>query len=279
MTKAGEFLKNDIVMKKSRIWELDLIRGFLLILVTWDHIGIFGYCWNIIGASNAFGIWLREFMFKYLASGLRYGFEPVLIFTLVFLSGINCTFSRSHTKRAIEMLYFDIGFIFLHNMGTYVFPDTLMGETVFNILTIFAICFSIWAIIDYFKVDDIYLLIFGVCLTAIGLYFYILQRTDLSDFGALPDWMRNLFWLIYNDDAYIYSYNNFEPLLPGLGFFLLGGVYGRNIYRQKTSLLNKPCPKILKPTVWIGKHSLMVFIFGAPILVFIMWIMSLIKIL
>lgn len=273
-------LENNIVLKKQRIWELDLIRGLLLILVTWDHIGIFGYCWNIIGASNAFGVWLRDFMFKYLASGLRFGFEPVLIWTLVLLSGINCTFSRNHTRRAIKMLTLDLVFIIGYTIIKPYFPDILMGETIFNILTIFSISFVVWVFIEKFNVKSEYLVIFGIILILYGLYYYLRFRTTLIGeqltLSKANEW---LYFLVYNTNAYTISYNNFEPLLPALGFFLLGGAYGRKFFARRESLVSNKVPKGLKPVLWIGKHSLSVFILGAPILVVFMWLLSLIKVL
>jgi len=94
--------------------------------------------------------------------------------------------------------------------------------------------------------------------------------------SAQNEW---LFFLIYNTNAYTISFNNFEPLLPSLGFFLLGGAYGRAFYSRRTSLFDCNNPKVLKPVLWIGRHSLSVFILGAPILVVFMWILSLLKIL
>lgn len=279
MFQVNDFLENDIRKKSSRIWELDLIRGIILILVTWDHIGIFGYCWNIIGASNAFGIWLRDFMFKYLASGIRWGFEPVLIWMLVLLSGINCTFSRNHTRRAAEMLALDLLIIVGHTILKQFYFE-IKGETLFNILTIFSICFTLWVAVDYFKIKNKYLIQVALVLFAGGLYYYLRYRTNLiGEQLTLPENLRGMFFLVYNTNAYEISYNNFEPLLPSLGFFLLGGVFGRKFYKNRSSLVNSKCPKFLKPVIWTGRHSLTVFLLGAPVLVFFMWILSLIKVL
>ncbi|MDD4839700.1 MAG: heparan-alpha-glucosaminide N-acetyltransferase domain-containing protein [Clostridia bacterium] len=279
-TNQGQMLENNIVLKKKRIWELDFIRGILLILVTWDHIGIFGYCWGIIGTSNVFSIWLKDVMFAYLASPLRWGFEPILIWMLILLSGINCTFSRNHTSRAAQMLLLDLVFICGYEIAKVIAPQIVTGYTVFNILTIFSLSFIVWVFVDKFKIKTEYLFVVGLTFVIFGLYYYLQYRTTYL--GEPLVFSRNSQWLfftVYNQNAYVISSNNFEPLFPSLGFFLLGGVFGRSFYNRRSSLTGRSAPKFLKPTLWIGKHSLSVFLCAAPILVFFMWILTLLRIL
>lgn len=285
MFKVNDLLENNITVKRKRIWELDFVRGIILILVTFDHVGIFGYYWPtveapFIGASNVFGMWLRDFMYRYLDSSIRWAVEPTIIWMLVMLSGVNCTFSRNHSRRAAEMLALDIAIITLHSVVKIYAPDTLKGETLFNILTIFALSFTLWYFIDKFKVKNIYLIEAGLLLIAAGMYYYILHRTTLigPQLTLAKEW-DFLFFLVYNTNAYEISFNNFEPLLPSLGFFLLGGVFGRKFYANRTSLFNIERPRFLRPVIWIGRHSLSIFLFGAFIVVAFMWFLSFIKIL
>ena len=59
------------------------------------------------------------------------------------------------------------------------------------------------------------------------------------------------------------SPNNFEPLFPHLGWFILGGIMGKYIYKNKQTLTKNEEPyKVFRPIAYVGKHSLVVYIVG-----------------
>jgi uncharacterized membrane protein len=70
--------------------------------------------------------------------------------------------------------------------------------------------------------------------------------------------------------------SDYFPLLPNLGYFLLGGVLGRSLYRKKESLLprvNARTP-VLRFLCWCGQKSLWIYLLHQPVLVGIigLWI-------
>ena len=67
---------------------------------------------------------------------------------------------------------------------------------------------------------------------------------------------------------------DYFPLLPHLGFFLLGAFMGKTLYRQKQTLLPNVNPDLL-PLRFLrlcGKHSLWIYLLHQPILSGIFWL-------
>ena len=65
-----------------------------------------------------------------------------------------------------------------------------------------------------------------------------------------------------------FSSGDYFPLLPNLGYFLLGTVLGRTLYKKKESLLpginaNGPGLRFL---CWCGQQSLWIYLLHQPIL-------------
>jgi hypothetical protein len=46
-----------------RVWELDFLRGILIIVVTFDHVLLFGYYWNFLHFYGAVGEFFRDKVF------------------------------------------------------------------------------------------------------------------------------------------------------------------------------------------------------------------------
>ena len=61
---------------------------------------------------------------------------------------------------------------------------------------------------------------------------------------------------------------DYFPLLPNLGFFLLGAVLGRTVYRKKETLLPYVSEKnILRRSLcFVGKQSLWIYLLHQPVL-------------
>lgn len=263
-----DFFTYNPVGRRKRIWELDLIRGIILFFVTLDHVCLFAYYWKIIQYKTAFGQVLENFSVFYLESYFRKFVEPIGLWLLCFMSGISCQFSRSSIRRMTKFwiitALFMGGYAGLH----FVFPDILTGTFIFNIVPILTISMTLWYVIDYFNVPMPVRGGIAALLCGVGLVFFAIFKLD----GLFID---NKFFAImfYNENGYILSPNNFEPLLPHLGFFFLGGLFGRYVYKDKTTKLPWPDPpKALTPIMLLGKHSLKAFLFLPPIIIAIVWV-------
>lgn len=65
-----------------------------------------------------------------------------------------------------------------------------------------------------------------------------------------------------------FSTSDYFPLLPNLGYFLLGAFLGRTLYRKKESLLPNVNPNnpILHFLCFCGKQSLLIYLVHQPVL-------------
>ena len=64
-----------------------------------------------------------------------------------------------------------------------------------------------------------------------------------------------------------YSSADYFPLLPYLGFFLLGAVLGRLLYAKKKSLLPQwETTWVFRALRWCGRHSLILYLLHQPLL-------------
>ena len=66
---------------------------------------------------------------------------------------------------------------------------------------------------------------------------------------------------------------DYFPLLPNLGFFLVGAVAGRKLYREKQSLFSNVPPR--RFLCFCGRHSLIIYLLHQPILCGVLWLVSL----
>ena len=65
---------------------------------------------------------------------------------------------------------------------------------------------------------------------------------------------------------------DFFPLLPNVGWFLLGAVLGRVLYKEKKTLFPKvPAEAFpIRFLSWCGRQSLFIYLLHQPVLTFIM---------
>lgn len=268
--KLKNFFIYNVPGKSPRIWELDLIRGIIMVVVTFDHVCRFSYYWGIIEFQTAFGKALESVAVGYLNSYFCNHAYPYALWLLCFMSGISCQFSRNSVSRLIRFwalaVVFMGGYLALH----FIMPDLITGYVIFNIIAVLAISISFWHILDKLKIPDLYRIIIGSLIVVAGVTLFYYNR--FHDGGIF---VENKFFalLIYNINGYQVSPNNFEPLIPHMGFFILGGVFGKHFYRDKTTRLKrKTPPKWLSPIMLFGKHSLAMYLFMPIICISALWL-------
>lgn len=165
----------------------------------------------------------------------------------------------------------------MHKIGTLVVPSFLSGLLIFNILAVLTICMFIWIPIVKFRVPKPIILAIGVVLIVIGLYF-LARMLKLDAYYVLPDNLKVFALLIYSQQGLNWSNNNFEPLLPALGFFLVGGVLGGIIYKDKRSLFAHLPNRFIKPVIVLGKYSIYAYLFAPVVIIGFLYILNLLKI-
>ena len=219
-------------MKQARIWELDALRGLCILGMVAVHL-VFDLQ---IPTGKAFAFvqnWGGVLFF--LLSGLcaTLGSRPVRRGAMVLGAGLICT-AVTLAGRALGML-----------------PDYMVIR--FGVLHCLGACMLLWPV---FRKLPVWLLAaLGTGFGVLGIYLTQCVMVEFSGFAWLG--------LLYPS----YSSADYFPLLPYLGFFLLGAVLGRLLYAKKKSLLPQwETIWVFRALRWCGRHSLILYLLHQPLL-------------
>jgi len=243
--------------RNPRAWELDVMRGVILLAVTLDHCLYYGGKEELIPAYTVVGFWFKHLSEVYCSSAVRRGMQPFGLWFIAFLSGMNSSFTRSKFHRVFKFWILCVLFMGGYALLHILWSDLVTASFVFNIIAVLTICFTFWWVLDIIKCPYWLRGYLGALLIVAGItYYYKYYVLDSA-------WVENklLALLVYNQHGRDMSPQNFEPLLPHLGFFLVGGVLGKYLYPdRKTKCKKLYPPKMLTPVLLIGKHSLAAYL-------------------
>ena len=224
---------------KNRIWELDVFRGICIIGVVFVHLMYdLSTLYNIID-------WQYPVWFAFIK---RWG---GILFIL--LSGTCATLGRRSVRRGLVV--FGCGMVIsavTYGMYRYGFHKSII--IYFGVLHCLGTCMILWWIFKRFP--GWLLAVLGVAMVVAGFYLdtiYPAANLWLMPLGILPP---------------TFSTSDYFPLLPNLGWFLLGAVMGRIVYRKKQTLLPMVNPKnpIVRFFSFLGRHSLWIYLIHQPLI-------------
>lgn len=234
--------------EQKRIWEIDAIRGFLILCVIVSHTLFFG--------ANILGLFRIPPLIGYV---MQYGGA-----LFVLLSGLSCTLGTRSFRRGL--IVFAAGMIL--TAGSYI--GVLLGwlgedmVVRFGVLHLLGFAMMLAPILK--KLPNWTLLILGLALTAVG-YWLDGQPPLVKTPLLFPLGLR------YPG----FSSGDYFPIAPHLGWFCLGIVLGRVLYPAKRSLLPGPWESRLPVRFfcWCGRNSLYIFVLHLPLVGGIMMALSL----
>ena len=232
---------------RGRIWEIDAIRGLLILCVIASH--------TLYYASFI----LRRFTLPPLIEFvMQYG---GLLF--VVLSGLSATLGRRSFRRGL--LVFAGGMVLTLGSLAAVHLGWLTEDMVirFGVLHLLGFAMMIYPLLK--KLPSPVLLGFGLAVLALGYWFQF--RPVLTE-------SRYLFALGLRYPGF--TSGDYFPIAPHLGWFSLGIVLGRSLYAEKKTRLpqvNSETP-ILRFLRWCGRNSLYIFILHLPIIGAIMMLLA-----
>ncbi len=224
-------------VSKKRIWELDFIRGVAIIGVVFVHV--------MYDLTDIFRVDIS--LGPVFDAVQKYG---SLIF--IILSGICVTLGRRNIKRGLVV--FASGCLISGATYLMVYLDMLApyAKIDFGILSCLGACMLFYTIVK----DANKWAVLGIGILFVGLGF--LLKTvyfDTNYFAFLGIRSRN------------YSAGDYFPLLPNLGYFLIGSFVGKLAYKDKKTLfpaVNDQNP-VLRFFSFLGRHSLWVYLAHQPI--------------
>ncbi len=221
----------------KRIWELDALRGICVLGMVMVHL--------LYDLSNlGLDITSRLFRFAQYWGGTLF----------VLISGICITLGSRHIRRGLTV--FCCGMVCTAvTAGMYWFG--FAGKDIiiyFGVLHCLGTCMLLWSLLR--RCPNWLLAVLGSFFCMTGLY---LERVILVDFP----------WLIpFGFQFPGFASSDYFPLLPNLGYFLLGALLGRILYPKKETLFPKmdPPPFPIRFLCGCGRHSLLIYLLHQPLI-------------
>jgi uncharacterized membrane protein len=238
--------------RKNRAFELDAMRGLAVVMMMLHHLifdlrylmGLDVFAWQ---DSNFFIYWVRA----------------PFVFLFLFISGICCSFSRNNFKRAaktaaVAVLFSVIFYAVSRIAGSemYVF---------FNVLHLLALGTLLYAGLTWleqkrsFKGVNAVLILVGVLF--LWLSYPLSKINETLQPALLP---------LAETFAKGIGMADYMPLVPWMGMFLFGALFGRLFYSNRQSLYPKAPPalkRVVFPFEFTGRHALLFYLLHQPIFI------------
>jgi len=124
----------------------------------------------------------------------------------------------------------------------------------FGVLHCLGICMLLWPLFSRLKPWLLAPIAIAIILTGL----YLVEHVRVSTHMLIP------FGLVYSG----FLTPDYFPIFPYWGFFLLGAVLGKTLYKNKTSLFPRVNPKNPVITFFrtLGKYSLWIYLLHQPVL-------------
>ena len=230
----------------SRIHEIDLFRGFLIMLVVFDHLMWFI---NFYIFKNTSG-----FLNWYWTSELRYVVRQIVLCLFLFTCGVSCHLSRNNSKRGLLLLALAI----LVTIGTHILQVLpLLNDRVvaidINILGVIAISILLYALCQRLDFKGL-LFVTGVLIV----FYFFIQISIKQDPSLDYNPILSILYCPFNPikEGYVGDY---LPLFPYIIFLFFGVMFARIVYQNKQSVISKK-GRWERPICLLGRHTLIIYV-------------------
>ncbi len=214
---------------KTRMPELDFLRGFTLIVMIFWHLG-----WDLAAYYG--------FPFDYY-SGWIFWLGQGIAVTFMMIAGISSIFTGNHQKRALKVLLY----AFIITVATYIFdPETVI---LFGILHFMGVNMLLYPF--YKKWHPVFLAGLAIGIFALGIYF---TDVDMGTNLLLPFGLR----------SFSYSSLDYYPLAPYAAFFIIGALVGPFFYPGRRPRVSFNIPP--NPISFVGRHTLIIYVLHQPVI-------------
>lgn len=242
-------------MGKRRIWELDYLRGFAIIMMIFDHLmydlrNIDSYFGNYYAVNNSVFEWLNNLAELYWGSELRFYGHLFFVSLFLIISGISFTFSKSNLSRSLKMLIVAV----LISIITLILQE-LTGMRmfiIFGVIHMYAFCTFITYLFRRIWDNDIFIMTIATAAIIYGISFEFWSLNYVAGITFENIWGIIIGFNSYGADSF--------GIIPYVGIIMIGTVIGNQFYKNRVSLL--PNVKLSEKNVvlFTGKHSLIIFL-------------------
>ncbi len=235
---------------EKRVHEIDFLRGALIIIVLIDHILnnflLHTETWYEITGNifwHNFYLGMRFYWDCVARQIIRY----ICLIAFCTISGISCSFSRNNWKRAGEMLlvfaFLAVATNFLHAWRTLGDVETIID---FNVIGVLA-----WSTLFYCFVQNCSwkgLLASALCWLLFSSYgMSLINSIPGTQFARVPALIQPIF-----------NTGDWMPIVPYIGFFFLGALFGYFFYSDRKSKL--PRYNWERPICFVGRYTLYIYL-------------------
>lgn len=231
---------------ESRIHEIDLLRGFLILLVVFDHLMWF-INFYIFHYSSGFLTW-------YWTSDLRFVVRQIVLILFMFTCGVSCHLSRNNKKRGLMLLVLSIIVMLgTHTLQLLPMFDSRVIIIDINILGVIALAILLYALCEKLSTKWLFYV------TGILLIFYVMiSVTYNQDTSGVYNPFTAILYCPFNPIKAGYV-GDYLPLFPYIIFLFLGVIAARFLYKEKKSVISKK-GRWEKPICLLGRHTLIIYV-------------------
>lgn len=234
-SEVSVFMSKKPAKIDSRIWELDALRGFMVLCVIVVH--------TLFDLEAFFDINYPDFYIFIRDNG-------GILFIL--LSGICATLGTKTFRRGLVV--FGGGMLITAvTYGMYYFEFAPQGMIIsFGILHMLGVCMMIWPVVRLLPNWSVGII--GVLIVILG--FVIAGKTSEVPFS-----------FIIGIPSRYYAAGDYFPLVPYVGWFFIGTFLGNTVYKKKKSLFPN-APKdffLIRFFRYCGVYSLYIYLLHQPV--------------
>lgn len=266
--------------KKTRIFELDVLRGIAVIAMIFDHttmlLSMFGGTYgigseifnNYFEVNSSFINKLISLAEQFQNSNFRLCCHYIFVTLFLLLCGISCTFSKNNFKRSIKI----IGAGLIITLVTVIISKVINDDfyIIFGILQTLGFSVLLYAIIE--KIYDNKWIFLGLGIFII-IWGFLIRWWDVERLYSIKE--INFINLIKVVLGYVVYGEDCFGLIPCAGVVLVGGFIGKSIYKNRESRLKKLDGKWTTPFTFVGRNALWFYLLHqvvAFILIFLLFI-------
>ncbi|QWC00532.1 DUF1624 domain-containing protein [Mycoplasmatota bacterium] len=253
---------------KKRIWELDFLRGFAILMMVFDHLMfnfayLRGYFSNFAQVNHSLFNWLNDLGIDYWNSTIRLIGREFFVLLFLLISGISFTFSKNNSKRGFKLVGVAIIITLVTFLMDFLFDFGVL--IVFGVIHMFAINTLLTVLIRKFIKSEIIILFIGMAILTLSFYFELFNPPAVSlSFDNLPKIIIGLGR--FGADHF--------GILPYLGIILIGTVIGNTFYSHRVSLI--PQVHLSPKNIFMisGRYSLYIYVLHQPLVLLFVSILA-----
>lgn len=289
----------------KRIWEIDFLRGVLIIGMVVDHFMFFLGMFKSLYAPETIPVWLSnvsDFAYVYWRNEAKIAIRCLGVALFFFLTGISSKFSKSNLKRSLVCIACGVALALI--FMTYSLIAKANHYALFGIITCLGVCMLLyWAgKVLYVKIKKSedgwkwWALGIGVFFSLLGIITNICISTSLR-FGHIflsalgefnPGEVSSNEPLTFGKAILsiigFYRWgNDWCGLLPFLGFTYLGGFVGEHVYLKRTSIFfrkdaeknkefNVKATRVTWFINWLGSKTFLIYLLHPIVIVILLLI-------